>query len=373
MKKVLIIYSGLYNKKNIGGIQTYINKFMEYNEHKFEITLIAGGLKKDFFYNEFNSKVFLVPIKKFLFYIFSFIWHSNLLVLQNKHFKEEFDVIIINRPEDYLSTIFLKAKKKFLLIHGSIRYAYMFWPLPFAFLSDLIERIIFKKITSLFILLKNKENGLSYYLNRYKKADYKIHYLPVPLADYFTNKNYRKNTTSERSEFNAVYWGRLVQSPKNILLILDVIEVVNKLGFHLNITYIGGGEDRDYLLEKIKAKQLEGIAKVKDPIAHDQLPENLMGYDLSFIFSDFEGICLSALESLSLNIPVCAFPVGDIPEYIIEPFNGLIISRDMTLDQIANKIIDYLEKSYKFNINKEVLIPYHSENAFLYINKEIEK
>ena len=100
---------------------------------------------------------------------------------------------------------------------------------------------------------------------------------------------------------------------------------------------------------------------------NDRLPEIVSKCDLSLILSAYEGICISALESLAVGVPVAAMPVGDISEYIHDMENGILLDKNSSMGVNVAKMISFL-RTYKYNDKyRGYLEPYLPANCFSHI------
>jgi glycosyltransferase involved in cell wall biosynthesis len=359
-KKVLIVFSSIFSSEKTGGIKTYIEQFINKFSQEYDITLLTITNKEK---ELAGVKVIDIAVTKkplSLFFVFNTI---KKLLNRTLQIDSKYDVVIYNRPEDALLSFFIKTEKNFLLIHGSIRYAYKFWSLPVAIISDLLERFVMVKMNKCFILLKNKQFGVSYYKKRYFYSKSKIEYTAVPLIAKNINTCISLHQRSDT--LKLLYFGRLENNPKNIMLFPLIVKELLDKNQNVIFTIIGEGKDEERLKLLINSMDLNNHFEFLGHIEHSFLHERIEGqYDLSFILSDFEGICLSALESLYLKIPVCAFPVGDIPYYLENNQNGILLEANDDPFVIAEKIIYFRINNSQNNDKLLKTDEYFIDNAF---------
>ncbi|AUZ04145.2 MULTISPECIES: glycosyltransferase [Vitreoscilla] len=162
---------------------------------------------------------------------------------------------------------------------------------------------------------------------------------------------------------------------KRVDLIYQSIRLVSK---SLKITWhhFGGGTDMPKLKSLIET----------DNYNPDMLNINLHGQtnhndiiefyknnhiDLFINLSETEGIPVSIMEAISFNIPVIATNVGGVSEIIHSEFNtGILVSKDVTSDQVKNHILNmknqkftpYIYWEENFNKDKNIL------NLIQYLN-----
>lgn len=149
-------------------------------------------------------------------------------------------------------------------------------------------------------------------------------------------ENLTRNT-NENIKLVAV--GRLAKVKNYTLLLNSLAEVVKKhSGFHLTI--VGDGPEKNNLIKHCNLiglnKQVTFLGFRKD--VKDILAEN----DVFMMSSNYEGVSIALLESMSLSMPAIATSVGGIPETINDKSTGYLVpNNDVTL--YAEKIIKMLE------------------------------
>jgi glycosyltransferase involved in cell wall biosynthesis len=360
-KKVLIVFSSIFSSEKTGGIKTYIEQFINKFSQEYDITLLTiMNNEKELV----GIKVIDIAVTKKPLSFFFVLKIIKKLFTKTLKIESKYDIVIYNRPEDALLSFFIKAKKNFLLIHGSIRYAYKFWSLPVAIISDLVERFVMIKMNKCFVLLKNKEFGMPYYKKRYFYCKSKIEYTAVPLIT--KNISPSINLHQKNDTLKLLYFGRLENNPKNIMMFPLIVKELLDKNQNIIFTIIGEGKDEERLKLLINSMKLNQYFQFLGHIEHSHLHESIKGqYDLSLVLSDFEGICLSALESLYLKIPVCAFPVGDIPYYLQNNVNGILLEENDSTSKIATKIVNFMK--INASLNQTSLLKtdeYYIDNAF---------
>lgn len=362
-KKILIVYSADISVNTSGGIQRYIFEFIKQRQDlDIDILSIANGnlpsnLKAR---NIFVIKTLIKPvIISFIFQIYLYYVLGKL----NKVCSTKYDAILLNRHEEALILPILNSKKNILIVHGSIKYFFYYTFFIIASLNSLLERIIVKFfIDEIYVLLNNKTYGMPYYKIRHAFIAENIFFAPVPISEHFIN--HKKHIKINRDHLKLLYFGRINNNPKNVLLLPEIVQTFLICGKDVVMTIIGDGRDLNKLKNKVRVLQLENRFKFLGNIDNEKLPEIVSNHDLSFVLSNFEGICISALESLALGVPVAAFPVGDIPDYIRDMENGVLLNPDSKIKDNVEKIIRFIDI---YEYRKEFITyleKYFPENCF---------
>lgn len=385
--KVAILHSGDLEKVSPGGISQYIEKIIKYND-KNDITIFGTiDSKSDYeigikYEKYIGDKIYkFIPISNNNRRPLSIFYFINLF----KYFRElrKYDVIYAQRMEYALPFTFNKLKNKLVMaVHGSGAYSYIFWGKFIGTIYNLLERLAIKNSKKVIVLLKRKEYGVPYYKKKYKRDQEKIIYGKVPIDLDIFKKMESKNTEFEqqtkKSKNTIIYFGRIDDNPKRILLLPRIIEILTEKERDIKCIVIGDGNDKEKLKDIIKEKGLNEKFSIIDKLNHgDELVKKINLADLSIILSSFEGICMSALESLACGVPVIATDVGDIKEYINNGYNGKIVhnsdDEEKLINDLSLAIYESLEKKIKTN---NVYISYEGnkvitelENIFLDIVK----
>ncbi|MBS5951740.1 MAG: glycosyltransferase family 4 protein, partial [Clostridium sp.] len=255
---------------------------------------------------------------------------------------------------------FSKLRKKLMMaVHGSGKYSYLYWGRIVGTIYNVLEKISVRNCSKVIVLLKRDEYGVPYYKKRYFKHSNKIVYGKVPidltLFKELNKKEIREKHKIDDTEKVLIYFGRLDDNPKRVLLIPNIVENLSARIENIKCIIIGDGEDKSKLIEKCKELNIEDKFIFYNKISHgDKLTELVNLADISIILSTFEGICMSALESLACNVPVLATDVGDVNEYIYNSTNGIIIKNvenNIVIDEASNKIFDYLTDKVSIKID----------------------
>jgi len=389
--KIAILHSGDLNNVSPGGVSQYIEKIIKYNKDN-EITLY-GVVEENSEYligNEYireveGSKFRFIPIQTNKRKPLSIYYFFNILKLSRE--LDNYDIIYVQRMEYALPFTFSKNKNKLIMaVHGSGKYSYIFWGKLVGTIYNWLERLAIRNCKKVIILLKREEFGLPYYITKYSKFKDKFRYGKVPI-DTGVFKAVNKKSVREKHNFNEkdnilIYFGRLDNNPKRVLLIPEIVKKVSEEVDNIKCIIIGDGEDKEILKKKCVDLCVKNRIIFYDKLNHgDKLMELVNCADLSMILSTFEGICMSALESLACSVPVIATDVGDVNEYIYDKYNGIIVSNsddEMVIRSFSKEIIDYFKKNKEVN-RDDIYMKYSGEVAMkelddiFYEVKNIEK
>lgn len=127
---------------------------------------------------------------------------------------------------------------------------------------------------------------------------------------------------------NFVSVGRVAKI-KNHKLLLDCLHMIgNTVNYHLTI--VGDGPELDNL--KKQSENLSLNNNITFMGFRSDLANILSTMDVCVVTSDYEGISIAILESMSLSLPVIATSVGGNPETVIDSETGILFPKG---DKIA--------------------------------------
>lgn len=346
-----ILHSGDLEEVSLGGISEYVRQFIKYtNEELILYGLVPncnfqgrGRISTKFILNKRTTFISVCSDKKrplTLAYIFNLF---ILLVLQPKKFADV-NVFYAQRMEFVLPFVLAKRKKKVVFaVHGSSAYSARYWGWFKSKIYLFLEWIAVRRASSVFILNDNPDYGMHYYKDRYPMYRHKFQYMRVPV-DTAIFKSSAK--TNKKKRPLVLYSGRLEHNPKRVLCLPRILyEVRRKIDVTMNI--VGEGTDKQGILRIARELGIENYIEFTPYVkVREELSNVISAADVSLVISVFEGICMSALESLSCGVPVVATRVGDLSSYIIDEVNGILVentSDDTTLiKNVSNAIINVL-------------------------------
>lgn len=340
-KKVLIVSSLNMAKDGVeGGIRSYISMFAENRtDCSIDLLTVSNGPVKEV---KNINKVYSIKVGGKPVCVFFYLKVIAMIITHKWKFGS-YDAVIHNRYEDRLASLFIECKSKIVLIHGSGKYAFLFWPKIVAIVYFILEGFALPTFDRIYVLLANKDFGVPYYRKRFKRIANRINYAPVPIADYFLNIPPIKseNFNNNKLTIKIIYFGRVNNKPKNVLLFPDYVVCLRK-NADVTFTIAGDGDDVNELKKVIKEKGVEENFTFLGSCKHESLPGIIRGHNLTMLLSSFEGICLTTLESIAAGIPVAAYPVGDIPAYVRDMENGVLLDVQSSVEENCDKIVKFM-------------------------------
>lgn len=237
------------------------------------------------------------------------------------------------------STAFTKKKnKKIYFCHGNIevlssekvdaKWRGLSW------LYFLLERRLIEKIDRTFVV---NEAGLAFYRRRYAHISGRFHFLPTYVDDQiFYPLSYHKRSQT-RSLFLHQYQlspdsslllfaGRL-ELPKDPFLLLNTFRLILQRLEHTKLLIIGEGSLKTQMEKNLREYGIADRVHFLGALPQKKLAEIMQISDLFMLTSSFEGMPISALESLACGLPVVTTDVGGVRQFIIDGCSGFIASQ----------------------------------------------
>ena len=157
----------------------------------------------------------------------------------------------------------------------------------------------------------------------------------------------------DKSVIKLLSIGRLVSIKNHIL----IIEALNFLPVHYELTIIGSGVQKNNILELTREKSLCPRVSIYDECEHSYLLDFYKSHDIFVLPSLSEGSPKVILEAMLSKIPIVASNVGAIPYMLGYGERGTLFESNNKYD-LAQKI---LSCSSSFSINEAAL-----EKAFCF-------
>ena len=105
-----------------------------------------------------------------------------------------------------------------------------------------------------------------------------------------------------------------------------LIEVVKQLPDDLEFVFVGDGALRPQIEEELADKIDRGSVRLAGWVDHDEVPAFLNSFRLLVMTSRTEGVPTTALEAMACGTPVCATPVGGIPDVVHDGETGWLLT-----------------------------------------------
>lgn len=176
----------------------------------------------------------------------------------------------------------------------------------------------------------------------------KIHMVPCGVDPEI----YRRSELPRNEIVNIVSVGRLTPS-KGQIVILKALNRLAKKGMNFKLNIIGGGVDASLLKSYVEDNDLESHIYFLGVRSREETKEILKDMDIFTLPSFAEGIPVSLMEAMSMEIPVVSTIINGIPELIQNGENGfLVMPSDIEgLSNIFEKLI--LDDVLRKNIGRE--------------------
>jgi len=345
MKKIAFIIT----KSEVGGAQKWVKEQTEILPDSFEKFLITnekGWLSdKGIFENvlldkNIESKFSLV----FLYKLIKFIKDN------------EVDLIISSSAQAGLYSRLLKFFLDIRIIYvshgwsaiyngGRLKSLYIFIEFVLSFITDSILCVSQSDYVKAKDEIKIRENKLKLIKNKI-----------FPL----NQNNREKKLIKNENNFNLLTVSRL-SHPKRVKLLINSTKNIK-----CDLYIVGDGPQRKDIEDLISYNNINNVNMFGEIEGFDGFGE----FDAFILISDSEGLPLSAIEAMSVNLPLILSDVGGCSELI--KGNGILVSNnEFDISNAVEKIIDdyniYENKSKKlfdqeFNLDlhKKIYIKYYN-------------
>lgn len=384
MKKMAILYSADFKYISMGGVTEYVEKIIIQNKD-YEIDVYGVSNPGDFelgkrYIREVGGvKYNFIALTDKVQYPIS--WHYFIAMIKQIKLFNKYDIIYAQRVEYVLPFIFSPIKKKTLFaIHGSGLYGKEKNGSKFNNLINLkIEKVGIRISKMTIVLLNREEYGVPYYRKSNPRYADKIQYSKVPIDTKnfkkYEKKQARQELGIELEKTVIVYFGRIQDHPKRVFLFPEIIQKIKKQGKDICLYMIGDGESLEIMKKKVESLKLEDNIIFLGRLQHGEtLSKYICAADATMVLSVFEGICMSALESIACGIPVIATDVGDIHDYIKNGNNGWIIKNESNQQIVEDtvNIICKIAEGEKVKMNDDYM-NYDSERVVKELFQLIEE
>ncbi len=160
-----------------------------------------------------------------------------------------------------------------------------------------------------------------------------------------------KNFFSKDNKLYILNIGRFSYEKCHKLIVETCKELKdNNINFHL--TLIGIGPLKNQIIKLIKKLELMDFISLKGWVNHEMLFDYLLKADLFILPSLTEGLPISVLEAMSMELPVILTKVGGMPELALDI--GSILIEKNNKSQLHNAIIYYLNNPEEIKIGGKI-------------------
>jgi len=153
-----------------------------------------------------------------------------------------------------------------------------------------------------------------------------------------------KKVKKQNEKMEILHLGRF-DPVKRHDLIIETCKDLRDNNVNYHFTYTGYGELEDSIMKLIKKYDLTSLVRFAGYTDHDKIPEYLAKGDLYIQPSISEGMPISVLEAMSMNLPVILTRVGGMPE-LIQNGGGIVIDVN-NKQQLYDAILYYVNNPIK--------------------------
>lgn len=148
-----------------------------------------------------------------------------------------------------------------------------------------------------------------------------------------------------------IFAGRL-ESGKRIDRLIDAYSLLPLELREKNVLKIAGrGSQADFLRKKTEDLGLNGQVQLIGNLANRSLIDQISSAKILLMASEFEGFPMAIAEALSVGVPIISTSVGDIPSFIKNNENGILLAKDFKDEEYKQAIEQLLENYDAFARN----------------------
>jgi putative glycosyl transferase, group 1 family len=252
------------------------------------------------------------------------------------HRKEKGNLIF---PVLRLNLLLLKLNPNVIHIHSSSMYRIIMVPWlkkvvnsTLHALPNTVNTVAIKNVPQVFAISESVSNSL--------KNKYGVDSIVNPNGIYPENI---KKKVNYNNIFQIVQVSRLQHENKGQHILLEAAAILKQRGYkNFRITFIGDGESRSFLENKVKTLNLGGYVEFLGKKEQTYIFEHLCDYDLFVQPSIHEGFGLTIAEAMAAKLPVIVSS-GQGPEEVIDYGKYGYVFENGNPSECANKIEIFLK------------------------------
>lgn len=133
-------------------------------------------------------------------------------------------------------------------------------------------------------------------------------------------------TSLQSGPLLLVYCGRLVQSQKRIMELVEALCTVVRRHPHIEATLIGNGPGRHAIASRIADSGLGARIRLQGTVPSEHIQETLARHHVLILLSDYEGTPGAVMDGMAAGlVPVCLDREGGVRELVIHGHTGLLV------------------------------------------------
>jgi len=171
-------------------------------------------------------------------------------------------------------------------------------------------------------------------LNIPKKKIFPI-YDGIDLSNF---KIQKRSKFDDSNKFEILHIGRFSDEKRHDLIINACLKL-KELNINFHLTFVGIGPLLDEIKRQVKHLDLINEISFLGWINHDKVPILMQKANLFILPSTTEGLPISVLEAMSMELPVILTNVGGMPE-LLKNTEGILIEKN-NKEQLIEAIIYY--------------------------------
>ena len=163
----------------------------------------------------------------------------------------------------------------------------------------------------------------------------KVQYCGVD-TEYFKNSGYERNSLPIK-----IISVTSMRKVKGVEYLIQACELLHRNGIDFHCKIIGNGETFRDMAELIQKLHLENKIKLYGSLNSEQIKKELANSSIFVLPSISEGIPISVMEAMSMELAVIASKITGLPEIITNEIDGYLVEPKKP-KLIAQRIIDLI-------------------------------
>lgn len=355
MKKNILIWAGWYPANENDNTGIFIKKHIEVISSFNNIYVFTIKHKKNLWtfkkhtINERFGKVHYYHIPDFLpLKLLGYFFIPVLETFKAKKELKTIDIFHLHISYPYAAFAyfisFFNIKKWILTEHwsGFTRFDNTFNKLNFLFRFLLLQQL--KKFYKISVVSQFLKNELSYSIPVLKNK--------INLTYNVINFPPSIQKPEQRQEFNLLTISNLIDYPKNISFLIQVLAETIKVHSNIKLDIYGDGKDKQKFIQLTKdLNLLDKHVFFKGKIPNSEIIKIYQRYHAFILLSKFETFSVVTAEALACGIPVIVTKCGGPEEYVLNQQNGYLVELH-NIEQTKTAILNLIKNYHQFDPQK---------------------